>query len=123
MSNSLQALMTRTAISPRLAMRIFLNRTDGKQSLPVLYRLPVHYQLAFHDARNLGLNFIHELHRFDDAQYLSRLDPFAHAHERGRARRTRFVESTDNRGFDQNEIRVRASWLGGRLMRRRRRRG
>ncbi len=31
-------------------MRIFLNRTDGKQSLPVLHRLPVHDQLAFDDA-------------------------------------------------------------------------
>ena len=28
--HSLQALMMRTAISPRLAMRIFLNRPDGK---------------------------------------------------------------------------------------------
>ena len=50
MPSSLQALMTRTAISPRLAMRIFLNRTDGKQRLPVLHRLAVHHQLAFDDA-------------------------------------------------------------------------
>src|SRR5580693_4710759 len=110
--------MTRTAISPRLAMRIFLNRTDGKQSLPVLYRLPVHYQLAFHDTRSLGFDLIHELHRFDDAQHLPRLDPFAHTHKRRRTRRSRFVERADNRGFDQNEVRVRAGWLGGWLMRR-----
>src|ERR1700736_5765093 len=101
MPSSLQALMTRTAISPRLAMRIFLNRTDGKQSLPVLYRLAVQHKLAFHDAGSLGFNLIHELHQFDDAQPFSRLDAFAHAHERRRARRRRFVERADDGGFDQ----------------------
>src|ERR1700722_7135651 len=118
--NSLQALMTRTAISPRLAMRIFLNRTDGKQSLPVLYRLAVHHGLVFHNAGGFGLNLIHQLHGFDDAKHLSRLDAFADAHEWLRARRTRFVESAYNGGLDQGEVRVRTGRLGGWFMRRRR---
>src|SRR3989475_6105482 len=69
----LQAQMTRRAISPRLATRIFLNGTDGKQRLPVLHRLPVHDQLAFHHAGHFGLDLVHELHGFDDAKYLAGL--------------------------------------------------
>src|ERR1035438_9097938 len=72
---SLQAQMTRTAISPRLAMRILLNRTDGKQSLPILHRLAVHHQLGFYDAGCLRLNLIHELHGLDNTEHLARLDP------------------------------------------------
>src|SRR5580692_2395889 len=104
--------MTRTAISPRLAMRIFLNRTDGKKSLPVLYRLAVHHEPAFHDARCLSLNLIHEFHGLDDAQYLSGLDALAHAHKRRRARRGRFIESADDGRFDQSKGRVGTTRLG-----------
>src|ERR1035437_7571666 len=95
-SNSLQALMTRTAISPRLAMRTLLNRADCKQSLPILYRLPVPDELAFHDARSFGLYLIHELHGLDDAKDFARLDTLAHADERRRAGRRGFVEGAND---------------------------
>jgi hypothetical protein len=47
-------MMMRTAISPRLAMRIFLNGHGWQRGLPVFHRLAVQNQLAFHDARRLA---------------------------------------------------------------------
>jgi len=87
----LQALMTRTAISPRLAIRIFLNRTDGKQSLPVLDRLPVHHQLAFDNAAGFAFDFVHQLHALDDAEHLAHLNALANPNERRRIVRSRFI--------------------------------
>src|ERR1700729_1520059 len=108
--------MTRTAISPRLAMRIFLNRTDGKKSLPVLYRLSVHNESALHDTRGFGLNLIHQFHGFNDAEHLSRLDTLAHAHKRRGAWRRRFIESADDGRFDQGDVGIGTGRLGGWLM-------
>src|SRR5579864_736687 len=73
MPSSLQAQMTRRAISPRLAIRIFLIGPDGKHGLPVLHRLSIHDQLAFDGAGYLGLDLVHQLHGFDDAQDLAGL--------------------------------------------------
>src|ERR1035438_2261789 len=99
MPSSLQAQMTRTAISPRLAMRIFLNRTDGKQSLPVLHRLPVHDQLALDDATGFGLDLVHQLHAFDDAEHLAGLHAFADAYEGRGLGRGGFVEGSETSGI------------------------
>src|SRR5579863_10520850 len=90
--SSLQAQTMRRAISPRLAMRIFLIGADGKQRLPVLHGLSVHHQLAFDNPRDLGLDLVHELHRFDDAQDLAGLHAFAHADEGRRTGRGGFIE-------------------------------
>src|SRR5882762_1836544 len=79
--NSLQAQMTRRAISPRLAMRIFLKGADAKQSLPVLDRLAVGDQFARHHPSYFRLDLIHKLHRLDDAQDRSRLHGLADPHE------------------------------------------
>src|SRR5262245_6949292 len=88
MPSSLQAQMTRSAISPRLAMRTFLNidggsgaaggaspspapsalRPDGEQRVAELHGLaglPVDAQDL---SRHLGLDLVHQLHGFDDAQ-------------------------------------------------------
>ena len=79
--------MTRRAISPRLAMRIFLNmgsvrarragpsvRPDGEERLAVLDGLPV-LVVDLHDLpRHLGLDLVHELHGFDDAEHLAHPD-------------------------------------------------
>src|SRR5258706_9540666 len=99
--NSLQAQMTRRAISPRLAMRIFLKGADAKQGLPVFDRLAVGDQLARHHSGDFSLDLVHEFHRFDDAEHGARLHGLAHAHERRRARRRAFVECAHNRGFDE----------------------
>src|SRR3954452_11209152 len=106
MPSSLQAVMTRTAISPRLAISIFLKRTDGKQSLPVLHRLTVENEPALDDARVIGLDLVHELHRFDDAEDVTGLDALTDRDKRGGPRRGGFVESADDRRLDEDEVGV-----------------
>src|SRR5262249_39594238 len=104
--SSLQAQMTRTAISPRLAMRIFLNRTDGKQSLTVLHGLSAYDELTFDYARSLRFDLVHQLHRFDDAEHLPRLYPFVYAHKRWRARRRTLIECAHDGGLHQDQVGV-----------------
>src|SRR5918994_6847222 len=77
MPSSRQAQMIRSAISPRLAMRIFLNMSgglDGEQALAVLNGLAV----LDVDADDLPVVFrgdlVHQLHRLDDAEHLILLD-------------------------------------------------
>ena len=73
--------MTRKAISPRLAMRIFLNGPDAKERFSVFHRLAILNKLALDDAGNVGFNLVHELHRFDNAENLAGSHLFADAHE------------------------------------------
>src|SRR5271167_4106013 len=79
--SSLQAQMTRRAISPRLATRIFWNigvscrlflaaRTNAKERLAVFHRLAVLDEDAQHFAADVRFDFVHELHGFHDAQRL-----------------------------------------------------
>src|ERR1019366_1368666 len=103
MPRSLQAQMTRRAISPRLAMRIFLNGPDAKESFSVFDRLAVLNELGFDDAWDVGLNLIHELHGFDDAEDFARDDVFADGDEGRSIGGGRFVKSTDDGGFDVEE--------------------
>src|SRR4029453_7180181 len=75
MPSSRHATITRSAISPRFAIRIFLNMANAaaslrgkrEESLAVLHRLSV-LGVYRHDlARVLGLDLVHQLHRLDDA--------------------------------------------------------
>src|SRR5580692_9564241 len=71
---SLQAQITRTAISPRLAIRIFWNilpRTNGEQGLSVLYWPAVFRQLGHDGSSDVRFDFVHQLHRFNDAKNLA----------------------------------------------------
>src|SRR3954462_10748105 len=85
MPSSRQAQMMRRAISPRLAIRIFLNMRwrfrssglDGKQPFAVLDRLPVLHVGAHDLTIVLRRDLVHQLHRFDDAEHLVLLHPFA----------------------------------------------
>src|SRR5690349_6001295 len=106
MPSSLQAQMTRTAISPRLAMRTLLNRADGKQSLPVLHWLSVHYELALHDSGSLRLDFVHELHGLYDAKHLTWLYTFADANKWRRAGRRAFIERAHDGRLDEDQAGV-----------------
>src|SRR5690242_16864919 len=73
MPSSRQAWMMRRAISPRFAIRIFLNmvrssplrRLHGKQPLAVLHGLPVLHVDLHHFPVALGVDLVHELHRLD----------------------------------------------------------
>src|SRR5580693_4952955 len=77
--SSRQALKIRSAISPRFAMRIFLNMIalvisrllDAKELLPVLHAFTILREDFDDRASALGLDFIHQLHRLDDAKSLS----------------------------------------------------
>src|ERR1035438_3210669 len=96
MPRSLQAQMTRRAISPRFAIRIFLNGPDAKEGFSVFDGLAVRDELALDDAGDFGLDFGHELHRFDNAEHFAGRDVLADAYERGGVRRGGFVESADD---------------------------
>src|SRR4051794_6689021 len=79
MPSSRHAQMIRSAISPRFAIRIFLNiggsgRPYRKQALAVLHGLAVLDVRADDLAVVLRRDFVHQLHRFDDAEDLILLD-------------------------------------------------
>src|SRR6266404_705320 len=71
MFSSLQARMMRTAISPRLATRIFsniaLSRPKLKQGLAELDRLGIFHKGLGHDPFGFSLDFVHYFHRLDNA--------------------------------------------------------
>src|SRR5690606_11143089 len=77
MPSSLQARRTRSAISPRLAMRIFWNIPrcapnlfDHHQRFAILHRLGVLDQDGLDHAGARRGNLVHRLHGFDDEQRL-----------------------------------------------------
>src|SRR5262245_52588135 len=84
--SSRQAQMILRAISPRLAIRIFLNISGGRdpdseQHLPVLHRLAIADGDVDHLSGDLRLDLVHQLHGLDDAQDLSLLHDVAHLDE------------------------------------------
>src|SRR6476620_5754821 len=102
---SRHARCTRSAISPRLAIRIFLNMgcpgsfwrsgrrgswattsLDDEQGLAVLDRLAVLDQDLGDRAGHVGLDLVHDLHGLDDADRVAFLDGAADVDERLRAR-------------------------------------
>src|SRR5262245_4397746 len=99
--------MTRSAISPRLAIRIFLNMIagvarlgspDGEQPLAVLDRLAV-LDVHAHDLTVvLGRDLVHQLHRLDDAEDLIFLHALANLDKRGSTGLRGGVKGSDDRG-------------------------
>src|ERR1700754_4910476 len=77
MPSSLHARRTRSAISPRLAIRIFSNMTsfDDQQRFAELDRLAGLDQDLDDGARAWRRNLVHGLHRFDDQQRIASKDP------------------------------------------------
>src|ERR1039458_1574593 len=77
MPSSLQAQMTRRAISPRFAMRILLNMNqwqlpfaDAEQWQSVFNRASVGDKYLGDHARDFGFDLVHQFHRFDNAEGL-----------------------------------------------------
>src|SRR5207247_11158753 len=69
---SRQARWMRSAISPRLAIRIFSNMlAENEQRLPVFHRLAVLHEHRLHHAGGVGLDLVHQLHRLVDANRLA----------------------------------------------------
>src|SRR5579863_4128857 len=104
---SLQAQITRSAISPRLAMRTL--RMAGAQSeegLSVLNRLAVLDETLDDLACAVALDFVHQLHGFNDAEHLSGFHLVSDLDERRRARRRRLVKRSDNRRLHDVQIRL-----------------
>src|SRR3954447_6837215 len=99
--------MTRTAISPRFATSTFLNiattrlvrvqraavqRLELEQDVAELDRVGVLLVDRAHDAAVLALHLVHQLHRLEDAERLTRHDRVADLDERRRAGRGGAVE-------------------------------
>src|SRR6478735_1296717 len=104
MPSSLQARSTRSAISPRLAMRIFETMTpalfDDDEGLAVFDGASV-LDEDFGDLAGLRRrNLVHGLHRFDDEQRLAFLDGRAELDEGARARSGGHVGGADHRSAD-----------------------
>src|ERR1700741_3729048 len=88
MPSSRQALWIRSAISPRLAIRILPNINEALGGLPdheerlaVFDSLAVFGQDLLHRAGHFGLDLVEQLHRLDDAQRVARLDCLSDLHE------------------------------------------
>src|SRR6266849_6414581 len=127
---SRHARMTRSAISPRLAMRILWNISRGSaQRLHQEERLPELDGLAVLDddlgdaSRHLGLDFVYQLHRLDDADDLPLLDHVALGHERWGVGLGGAVERADHRRLHREQMRGGLHALRGGLLERGRDRG
>src|SRR5688500_101813 len=79
MPSSRHARWMRSAISPRLAIRIFSNTVSGQehQRLAELDGLAVLHEDFFHHAVLVRLDLVQELHRLDDADRLAGFDGLA----------------------------------------------
>src|SRR5690606_11813339 len=100
--SSLQARITRSAISPRLAISTFCiaasgsGSGDAEQGLIEFDRLAVVHQDCLDHATLVGFDVVHHLHGLDDAQYIACLDGLAHFHEGRGLRGRRAVEGADH---------------------------
>src|SRR5512143_1049869 len=122
--SSLQARSTRSASSPRLAMRILSNIAslallDYHQRLAIFDRLAVLHENGDHRAGAGGGDLVHGLHGFDDEDGLARGNPRADLYERRSARLRRAIGGADHRrgdgtGMDNRLFRTgRRSIVGG----------
>src|SRR3954470_3726561 len=126
--SSRAARMIRSAISPRLAMRIFENirtkascRLETEERLAVLDRAAVLDERLDQAARALGLDLVHQLHRLDDAEHLALLHHCADLDERRVVGRSGPVEGPDEgRVHGEGVVGRRGSGLGSGLRRGRR---
>src|SRR5437879_11494491 len=97
---SRQARWMRSAISPRLAIRIFSNMLgEDEEGLPVLHRLAVFHKHRLDHAGGVGLDLVHQLHRLDDADRLAFLDALADLDKGIGVVRRRTIKGTHRRGL------------------------
>src|SRR6058998_3687116 len=87
-------------------------RIHPEKDLAELHRLRVLRGDFPNDAADLGLDFVHDLHRFDDADHLTYVHPRPDLHVRLRGRLGRLVERPHHRRFDLEQLRTRGGWCG-----------
>src|SRR5437016_11200603 len=76
----------------------------SEENLPELDRLRVLDCHLPHHAGDLGLDFVHDLHRFDDAHHLPRGDAAPHLDVGRRARLRGGIERPHHGGLDLHEV-------------------
>src|SRR5918993_155575 len=111
MPSSRHAMMMRIAISPRFAIRIFLNiGLNGEQPFPVLHGLAV-LDIDLDDVPVvLRVDLVHQFHRFDDAKHLPLLDGGANIDERRGAGVSGTEEGADDRRLHNRKIHLVRRW-------------
>src|SRR5579872_4057888 len=87
--------------------------SNQEQRLAIFNRLAIAGKLLHDLATRVGFDFVHQLHGFDDAQYLPRLHHVAHFDKRRRPGRGRFVKGA----YDRRAHLVHPSFRGRRLCR------
>ncbi len=87
LSDSIAALRLTplTLLIPRTPLQM-LAQPDREKRLPILDRLAIGNQALDHLARRIGLDLVHQLHRFDDTDHLALLHMAARGNKRRRAR-------------------------------------
>src|ERR1700679_3241633 len=129
MPSSLQAQMTRSAISPRLAMSNFRNigfnarpsacsaEPHGEERLAVFDRLAIGDKGLYHFSGRVCFYLIHQLHGLDDAEHLPVLNLIANLDESSGAGRRRLVKRAhDGRLYDMQRLLL-GDGIGGRSRR------
>src|SRR5688572_2490838 len=105
MLSSRHAWMMRSAISPRLAIRIFLNMWfDGEEPLAVVDGLAVFHVDLDDLAVDIGVDLVHQLHRFDDAEDLPLLHDLSDVRKGLRSRFRLAIERADNRRLHNGKV-------------------
>src|ERR1051325_7337953 len=124
MPSSLQAQIIRSAISPRLATRTFLNIRRSnlerrsaslsplgsrcwpeiEQRLAELHRLAVLHMALQHFAIELRFNLVHELHGFNNAENLPHPDTVPDIHKWRRVLTGSGIKRTDHGRSDNDNI-------------------
>src|SRR5579864_3145786 len=112
MPSSRQARWMRSAISPRLAIRTLSKSLSGlraamrmpclsdeEQRLPEFHRLAVFGEDRLDRAARVRLDFVHQLHRLDDAQRIALRDGGADFDKRCSTRRRGSIERADHRAL------------------------
>src|SRR5882672_6985237 len=81
-------------------------RIHPEEDLPELDRLRVLDAHFFHDSADLGLDLVHDLHRFDDAHDLPHVHPAADLHVCLGPRLGGRIDRPDHRGLDLEQLRA-----------------
>src|SRR5262245_9337247 len=111
MPSSRHAWMTRRAISPRLAISIFLNMGFyGEEPLAVVDGLAVFHVDLDDLAVAFGVDLVHQLHRFDDAEHLPLLDDLPDLSERFGSGLRLAIERPDDGRLHDGEVDVLVGW-------------